>query len=238
MKRASGSIATLTDGGDARQRTLMADVYGRLRREVLDGVLKPGSRLRFDEMRARYGVGISPLREALTRLAAEKLVTLEEHKGFRVSPISSNDLRDILFMRKEIEAMGIRLSIAKGDDRWEAGIVAALHELGKRRSVGVDGRMDTEWEERHRTYHFSLVSCCGSPRLLQIRELLTDQSDRYRRLSHTYPTEKRDHLTEHTELADAVVARDADAAVFLIRRHLDRTVQILMAEREAADWFE
>ena len=56
---------------DVRQKTLMADVYGRLRRDVLDGELKPGSRLRFEEMKAKYGVGISPLREALTRLAAE-----------------------------------------------------------------------------------------------------------------------------------------------------------------------
>ena len=87
---------------DVRQKTLMADVYGRLRRDVLDGELKPGSRLRFEEMKAKYGVGISPLREALTRLAAEKLVILEEHKGFRVAPISAEDLCDILFMRKEI----------------------------------------------------------------------------------------------------------------------------------------
>jgi DNA-binding GntR family transcriptional regulator len=217
-----------TEKAATRQKTLMADVYGRLRRDVLDGELEPGSRLRFEEMRAKYGVGISPLREALTRLAAEKLVILEEHKGFRVAPISAEDLCDILFMRKEVEAMGIRLSITKGDDRWEAGIVAALHELGKRGSLGPDGRIDPEWEARHHAFHLSLVAACGSPRLLQVRELLSDQADRYRRLSHTYPKEKRDHLSEHTEIADAVLARDSEAATFLIRRHLDRTVQILL----------
>lgn len=213
-----------------KQRTLMSDVYDRLRRDVLDGVLMPGTRLRFEELRSQYGVGLSPLREALTRLAAEKLVLLEEHKGFRVAPISKADLLDILFMRKEIESMGIRLAIQLGDDHWEAGIVAAIHELRKRKSLTDEGRIDPEWEARHRAFHFSLVAACGSPRLLQVRELLFDHADRYRRLSHHYPADVRDHLAEHIELADAVVARDADAANYLIKRHLERTVQILLSD--------
>ncbi|MDF8357671.1 FCD domain-containing protein [Ensifer adhaerens] len=214
-----------------KQRTLMSDVYDRLRRDVLDGVLKPGARLRFEELRSHYGVGLSPLREALTRLSAEKLVLLEEHKGFRVAPISKADLLDILFMRKEIESMGIRLSIQHGDDRWEGGVVAAIHELRKRKSLDDEGRIDSEWELRHKAFHYSLVSACGSPRLLQVRDLLFDHADRYRRLSHHYPAEVRDHLAEHIELSDAVVARDADAACYLIKRHLERTVQILLGDK-------
>lgn len=215
---------------DPKQRTLMSNVYDRIRRDVLDGELRPGIRLRFEEMKLRYGVGLSPLREALTRLAAEKLVILEEHKGFRVSPISKEDLLDILFMRKQIDAMGICMAIASGDDRWESGIVASLHELGKRRSLGPDGRIDPEWEARHRAFHFSLVAACGSPRLLQVHDLLCDQADRYRRLSHTYPTEERDHFAEHSEIARAALARDQEMAGLLIRRHLERTVEILLGE--------
>lgn len=218
-----------TDGRQVKQRTLMSDVYDRLRRDLLDGELKPGERLRFEELKAQYGVGLSPLREALTRLAAEKLVLLEEHKGFRVAPISKSDLLDILFMRKEIESMGIRLSIQRGDDRWEANVLAAIHELKKRKSLTPEGHIDPEWELRHRAFHYSLVAACGSPRLLQMRDLLFDQADRYRRLSHHYPKEVRDHLAEHIELADTVMARDAEAAAFLIKRHLERTVQILLS---------
>lgn len=210
----------------------MANVYDRLRQDILDGILKPGARLRFEELKAQYCVGLSPLREALTRLAAENLVSLEEHKGFRVAAISKSDLLDLVFVRKEVEATAIRLSIEKGDDRWESGVVAAIHALGKRPSLTPEGRIDPEWEVRHKAFHESLASACGSPRLLQLRELLVDHADRYRRLSHTYPSERRDHLAEHTEIADAVVKRDADAATYLIKRHLERTVEILLADKE------
>lgn len=212
-----------------KTRTLMANVYDRLRRDILDGAVRPGQRLRLEELKEHYGIGLSPLREALTRLAAEKLVLLEEHKGFRVSPISRHDLLDILFMRRQIEAMGVRLSIEHGDDHWEAVVLAAIHELKKRASLLPDGNIDPEWEARHKAFHFSLVSACNSPRLLQVRELLADHADRYRRLSHRYPREVRDHLSEHITIADAVVSRDAETAVALVQQHLQTTVQILLA---------
>ena len=221
-------ITTSRPSGETR--TLMASVYDRLRSDIVDGELRPGARLRFEELKEGYGVGLSPLREALTRLAAEKLVILEEHKGFRVAPISRSDLRDLLMMRQEIEGLGIRRSIERGDDAWEGAIVAAIHALGKRGSLTDDGRIDPEWELRHRVFHDSLVAACDSPRLLLFRQQLTDHADRYRRLSHHYPAAGRDHLSEHVALSEAVVNRQAALADELIRAHLARTVEILLAD--------
>lgn len=214
-----------TGGG----RTLTSSVYDRLRSDIVDGVLHAGARLRFEELKECYGVGLSPLREALTRLTAEKLVELEEHKGFRVAPISRSDLNDLLFMRQEIEALAISRSIERGDDKWETGIVAATHALGKRESLSTDGKVDEEWERRHRAFHESLVSACASPRLLIHRSQLTDHADRYRRLSHHYHEAGRDHWAEHCALSEAVLARDAEAAKYLIRKHLARTVEIILS---------
>lgn len=213
-----------------RSKTLMGSVYDRLRHDIVDGELRPGVRLRFDELKENYGVGLSPLREALTRLAAEKLVVLEQNRGFHVAPISRSDLADLLMMRQEIESLAIRRSIERGDDQWEAGIVAAIHALGKRESLTPEGHIDPEWETRHRTFHDSLVAACDSPRLLLSRQQLTDHADRYRRLSHHYSSAGRDHLSEHCALSDAVVARDAEKANQLIRQHLARTVEIILAD--------
>jgi DNA-binding GntR family transcriptional regulator len=210
-------------------RTRASGVYDRLRRDILECRLKPGARLRFEELRASYDVGLSPLREALMKLAAERLVMLEEHKGFRVAPISRDDLLDVAGMRKELEATAIRRSIERGDDSWEAQIVASVHQLAKRTKIGADGLVDNEWEIRHRAFHQALVAACGSPWLLHFRDLLYDQADRYRRLSVQYLRTPRDDLGEHRGIADAVLARDADAATRLIRQHFDRTVQTVLA---------
>jgi len=220
---------TVTKTVEGNSKSLMASVYERLRADIVDGIRRPGDKMRFEELRETYGVGLSPLREALTRLAAEKLVVLEEHKGFRVAPISRRDLDDLLFMRQEVEAMAIRRSIERGDDQWEAGIVAAIHALSKRHSLTPDGHIDPEWEIRHRNFHDSLVAACDSPRLLLLRQQLTDHADRYRRLSHHYPSAGRDHLSEHQAIADAVVSRRIDEADKMIRAHLARTVDIILS---------
>jgi len=66
------------------------------------------------------------------RLVAEGLVVLEDHKGFRVAPVSQEEMLDIANTLLELEAIAIRQAIEKGDDRWEADIVARFHELSKR----------------------------------------------------------------------------------------------------------
>src|SRR5713101_6613723 len=105
-------------------RTLTSDLFDRLRTDILHCHLKPNSRLLFRDLRASYASGMSPLREALMRLASDGLVVLEDHKGFRVAPVSREELVDITSTRCELEGLAVRTAIEKGDDHWEANIVA------------------------------------------------------------------------------------------------------------------
>lgn len=220
--------AAVGQDGNGAFRTRAASVYGGLRRDVVRGRWKPGAWLRMEELKSSYDVGLSPLREALMKLTSDGLLVLEEHKGFRVAPVSKAQLLDITNMRKELEAMAIRLSIANGDDRWESGIVAALHELAKRNKIGPEGLVDDEWERRHHAFHDALTAACGSEWLQRFRSQLYDQADRYRRLAVQYLRAPRDDLGEHKEIAAAVLARDVEGSTYLIRRHLDLTCQILL----------
>ena len=86
-------------------------------------------------MRERYGVGGSPIREALMRLEAEGLVTLEQNKGFRVSPVSREQLLDLMKTRVEIEGLALRWSIEKGGVEWEANLLAAFHRLSRQKKT-------------------------------------------------------------------------------------------------------
>ena len=74
--------------GVSESQTLGGIALDVLRADILRCRLRPDTRLRLEELRERYGMSISPLREALMRLQSEGLVTLEENKGFRVSPVS------------------------------------------------------------------------------------------------------------------------------------------------------
>ncbi len=210
-----------TDSG-----TLAEQAYRRLRVEILHGALMPGERLRAADLHGRFGLGLTPIREALGRLAAENLVELENHRGSRVREASLAELADLMATRRGIERLCLEASIAHGDAAWEAEIVASLHLLSRTElPKGEDDRTGaTLWEARHRRFHAALVAACGSAWMLRFWNLLSDHSERYRKvrlLRHTEAAaEVRDIPGEHQAIAQAVLARDAARATTLMDAHL------------------
>lgn len=218
--------------------TLASSVGEQLKRDVLECRLEPGMRLRLLELKSRYGVGMSPLREALMKLAAEGLVVLEDRRGFRVAPVSRAKLLDITFMRRELETKAISLSIAHGDQAWLGEVAQACERLCALAQRDAEGMANEDWESAHRAYHAVLGAACQSEWLVYFRALLYDQWDRYRRLwnrvADTGP--QRDIQDEHRQLAMAVMDRDADLAVSLIQRHISASAKQLL--NAPAMWFE
>ena len=89
-------------------------------------------------------------------------------------------------------------------------------------------RTNGAWAQTRRTFHAALVAACDSPWLLRIREMLWVQSERYRSASVPLEQTARDVATEHGEIAEAALARDAAAASAALRAHLARTTRILL----------
>jgi DNA-binding GntR family transcriptional regulator len=210
-------------------RTLATDLAERLRSDILHCRLKPNARLLFRDLRAHYGSGMSPLREALMRLASEGLVVLEDHKGFRVAPVSREEVTDITETRCELEGLAVRMAIAKGDDKWRAGIEARFTELWERPTYDREGRLDPEWEQRHDAFHRSLYAACGLRWLTSFCQVLAERAFRYRHLLLEAVDRTRDHRREHEDIKIAVVRGDALQAVALLQHHYTETVRTLLA---------
>lgn len=211
----------------------------QLREKILSGELAPGMKLRVEHLRDMLEIGASPLREALSRLTSEGLVVLEGQRGFRVAPISLDELKDVSRIRKLLEGEAVRIAIHNGDEAWEAAIVSAFYRLEKAETRMAEGEADfTEWEKRNREFHDAIVSAANSPWLQRLRSLVYDQHERYRRLSKRQMGRLRDVQREHREILDAVLARDVEAAVEASCRHIDNTVTGLVklyADREGVD---
>lgn len=209
-------------------RTRVEQTVNAIRADIVSGVLPPGSRLGVERLKDLYGVGASTIREALSLLSADALVVVEGQRGFRVSELSVDDLRDLSNARLLLETHALRQSIELGDDNWEAEVVAAFHRLSRanqRLREGVDGAFD-EWETRNREFHEALVSRCSSSWILSMLATLNRHSERYRRAALAANT-PRDVQAEHTDLMDAALAREADRAVALLADHLMTTVRVI-----------
>ncbi|MES9943025.1 MAG: FCD domain-containing protein [Candidatus Thiodiazotropha sp. 6PLUC2] len=225
---------TYNDGNTQNgARTLTDQAYLKLRSDIIHGVLQPEEKLRIEHLRESYGVGASPLREALSRLTADGFVTAEGQRGFRVAPMSETDLADITRMRILLEKQALSQSIEHGDDAWESQIVATFYQLEKVEES--EKRDPAEWEIRNHDFHEALIAGCTSKWLRRFYGILYDQHKRYRNiaLSTEIP---RDLHQEHEELRNAALARDKQRACDAIEQHIMRTAEItLRVLREEAD---
>jgi len=232
MKRsvAAGYLET-ADQNDA-PRTIAESIYRRLRQDILWVRLAPGSRLRSDELRARYNVGISPLREALARLVSERLVTSVGQQGFRVAPLTVYDVEDTKATRIVIEREALARSIENGDIAWETALVAAFHALSRNPIPKEPGPATELWATHHRQFHMALLSACGSRWHMELAGLLFDQAERHRMLRVKFGPQtklKRDTVREHKRIFEAALSRDVKAAVRALERHYETTARQVAA---------
>ena len=212
--------------------TLSEKAYTALRHDIVTGALRPGQPLRMAQLSDRYGMGFSPLREALNRLQAERLVTSVALKGFSVAPLSMDELWDATDTRIHIETRALRLSMERGGDEWEAGIVGTLHALLLQAARPAGSDADRQLlETRHHAFHAALIAACGSSWLTEFFQRLYVESERYRHpmLQNRGPSSGRDIQAEHEALARATLERNADLASALLADHYRRTAQYLEA---------
>jgi DNA-binding GntR family transcriptional regulator len=236
MRRVATAQRELPAQGSSGE-TLASTAYQRLRADIINARHEPGGKLRVQELSERYGLGPSPIREALNRLSRDGLVTLNDRRGFSVTPLSQAHLEELTRTRCWLNELALRQAIANGDSAWEEGVVVAYHRLTRLpRYIDADtvaNRCNPAWELAHRAYHSALIAACGSRWLIAFCEQLFDAGDCYRHLSRVSSMKRAERRIEHRQILDAVVARDADTAVALLTRHVTRTAE-LVRERLAA----
>lgn len=210
---------------------LSEQAFQMLRGKILRCEYEPGEKLKMDRLQRDLGFSSSPLREALSRLAMEGLVSNDDRRGFFAAPVSLDDLREVTQLRLMLDCEALGESIEHGDDQWEANIVAAFHWLSKIEARKGDGplTLDAEWTMRHKDFHMALLGGCRSNKLNRLSSALFDQSERYRRLSIRYRKEPRHKAAEHGQIMEVVLARRKEQAVALLHDHISRTADNVAA---------
>lgn len=216
-------------------RTLNGEIFARVRSDILAGHLRPGARLRPAELAQEHSVSLSVVREALARLAEQELVDWVPQTGFRVAPLSVEDLTDLTNVRLDIEVLAIRYAVQRGDVTWEGRVLAAHHVLERTPQFDPDDpdRFTEEWVEAHANFHNTVLSGCESRRLIDIAAGLRDGAELYRRWSHALAHDyDRDIPAEHRSVLKAVLERDENAAAQALGDHIRHTTDVLLYDVE------
>ena len=215
--------------------TRASAVYERLRADIAHGVLEPGSKLRVGAMSERYGVGASPLREALSRLSAEGLVARTDQRGFSVAAISWNELPILTRNRVQLESLALAESIEHRDTAWEDQLAVLVHRLSRTpRSLATDHYVpNPAWEALHREFHRALLARCPSRWLRGFCDSLADEAYRFRQVAAGQSFSKRNEHAEHVAIFEAAIEGRADDAVRLLGEHYTRTAAVVATQARA-----
>ena len=218
-------IDSQTARDDMGARSLTGAVYAKVRTDIITNRLEQNEKLHIATLQERFKVSLSVIREALSRLVADGLVVAEAQRGFRVSPISKKDLIDVTRTRIGIETMALQIAIERGDAAWARDVDAAFAAM-----LATDRTAQKmRWADRHADFHRVLLRPCDSAWLLRFRDILFEQSERYRFLYDSVDNAsgtpvKRDVDAEHRALLDAVLQRRPDAAKAALEDHFSTTM--------------
>lgn len=192
--------------------------YNLLRQAIISGELKPGEIFKLAELSDQYGVGITPVREALIVLEAEGFIHSLPRTGFVVSPVSVQEILEIFHLRFVLEVEAIDLAV----DRMPGYALVGLEENYRKEIAireefaGNDHRVLLF--DLDRGFHTAIASASGNKRLARLVEQLLDD------MARTLTAGPFLHdPEEHAIIIQALQNRDRAAAREAMRRHLDTT---------------
>lgn len=209
-------------------QTLSSDVYEQLRDAILGGQVLPGSRLRPADLRTRYDVSLSVVREALMRLVEQRLVVTQPNLGFSVAPLSLTHLQDLVQARCIVEGSAIRASVQQGNLEWESRVLAIHHRL-ERTPIwlgGEDPTLNGDWVSAHAAFHATLIEACDNEILLGLCASLFDMAELYRRWNEAGERRSREVVQEHRDLAAAALEHNGPLAEQLLVEHITHTADL------------
>jgi DNA-binding GntR family transcriptional regulator len=193
-------------------------IYEELKRGILTCELPPGSELREQELAQRFEVSKSPVREALQHLVRDGLVMVMARQGYRVSPISLTDARDMFAFRCTLEVACIQEAAKNASDEQ-------LKALDRFREF--DGDYENEFIAYNLDFHCELAKCSGNGRMTRTTCDLINETDRLTRMSVASMRGRNPHkfVEEHIAIISALQARNARLAANLLKAHVTAAVK-------------
>ncbi|WP_428248327.1 GntR family transcriptional regulator [Ferrovibrio sp.] len=203
------------------------EIYQRLRAEILSCTLAPGANLHEAELAERFAISKSPIRDALMRLEAERLVLVAPRKGYRVAPISVSDARDLFGLRMVLEQ-------AAAPDVAANASESDLKTLDRFRSLAAWGGGD--FVTYNREFHCAVVELCSNRRIAETGRSVIEQFDRLVVMSISTLAERNTEslIAEHAAIIDALQARDGRLAARLLQKHIEFGVKRVLKSLEQA----
>jgi DNA-binding GntR family transcriptional regulator len=196
---------------------LSVQIEQAIKEEIVSGRLTPGQRIDMDELSHRWGVSITPVRDALRRLEVAGFLTVAPRRGVYVAAPDQQQFKEIFDLRIALECLAIESAIALIPQ--EDIVALTNHEreaLQVFRDIGERGLL-IKYDP---IIHDLILRYCGNRKLVEIMDGLSDLIRWTRNIVVQDQSTYEAAVPEHIRILDALRARDADAATQAMRAHL------------------
>lgn len=183
-------------------------IFDTLRNAIVNGDLRPGERLMEVYLAEQMGVSRTPVREAIRRLEADGLVTMEPRRGTRVAEISVKDIVDVLEVRSTLDRMATGLA-AKRIQPQQIRALEAVHKQYAAHVLkeNIEGAIKKDIE-----FHDLIYQASGNPRLVAVAAGLREHIYRFRVMYLRDMTKAADVETEHAGILNSLKQGDEQDA--------------------------
>ncbi|MEU6039660.1 MULTISPECIES: GntR family transcriptional regulator [Actinomadura] len=203
--------------------------YVQVRERILSGELPPGSVIAQAKLARDIGISTTPLREALRRLKSDGLVDLDAHRDARVTPLTAEEARDLLEIRRSLDPLAAALAAERRTKDDIRVLRESAHGLRP-----LPGKPTVEQLVAHRRFHAAIYRASHNDLLITTLDGLWDKADRYRRLAlevERGQAARDKKAAEHQALLDCVIGGDAEGAAAVMREHIDTSLGVQAARR-------
>ena len=215
--------------GNLEGTSIQSRIENDLREQILHGSIKPGGRINVRQLEKVFGVSHIPIREAMRRLEAEGLVVNVPQRGAVAAAASLSELDDVYDLRRIVEPPVVRRAVSKMDDGDRAVMTAAFLRLDRAEK----GAKDIPFSEAHWDFHWSVIGPGATGEIERLVHKLWRVADRYVRLTKAVVVDvAHEH---HSQIYEACLAGDGDAAATVLETHLHLTGNVLRMQFNRSD---
>ncbi|GGJ58464.1 GntR family transcriptional regulator [Deinococcus roseus] len=197
-------------------KTIKSAVAQLLRDDIIRGTFRPGERLRLETLTERYGVSMTPIREAMTTLQSEGIVTILPHKGAQVTEFSPREIRELFEMRATLERLATLRAVPfvkKRDVQALQKLVDQMNELHRHFDM-------VEYSRLNLSFHLSLYGLSGYHHL---QKTIEAESYRVMHYMHTFTDVMpfmKDQDVDHQTILNLAARHQAEEAADKVHQHV------------------
>jgi DNA-binding GntR family transcriptional regulator len=198
------------------QTSLNDQIYQSLKWSMIIGEYAPGSVLSIRSLATKMGTSAMPVREALTRLASERLLLSAANRSYRVADLEPKRVADQFFVRARLEGIATSLAVPN----MTTGQIDQLEKLAQQMVKDIENGDNEKYILGNYNFHFSIYGAAGNDELFWTIERLWAQTGPFLAQVVRDQNMPADWQILHTEVARAIRARDVDYAAQLIEKDI------------------